>query len=286
MPELKRQSIEVENPITEIVKRLSGTPGKCVLNGRNIVNHEKPFKALAETLAESKFDLTHTISEQQTRYQRYSFDFKNRSWSVMRINKFNGSGSIDTYVQLPLNRLIIAMRGGNSSPGCPDGSVLSPIAAAGIKIAAKLLRPPATLVTSDTLERNRETVRLYIEEFKNKQNFGIFPKLFAPGFTHHFDHEGLDGDMHSWAMTGQDFLRAFPDVRVNIHDLIVEGDYVVEHNTAFGTHKGRFRGLRATGREVSWNEMHLYRLDSGKIVENWPSVPFEDIYQKINQTDC
>ncbi|MFD0475720.1 ester cyclase [Nonomuraea thailandensis] len=39
-------------------------------------------------------------------------------------------------------------------------------------------------------------------------------------------------------------LRAFPDLRVEIEDVIAEGDRVACRNTVTGTHRGEYRGSR------------------------------------------
>jgi predicted ester cyclase len=46
-------------------------------------------------------------------------------------------------------------------------------------------------------------------------------------------------------------LRAFPDLHVELEDLIEEGDKVVARNTVTGTHQGEYRGLPPTGKSVT-----------------------------------
>ena len=87
--------------------------------------------------------------------------------------------------------------------------------------------------------------------------------------------------METFISVGQNFLAAFPDVQVEVQDLLVDGAYVVERNQVSATHKGAFAGIKATGRAVNWTETHIYRLKDGKIVENWPLVNFERILAQI-----
>jgi SnoaL-like polyketide cyclase len=44
------------------------------------------------------------------------------------------------------------------------------------------------------------------------------------------------------------FRRAFPDLKVTTHTLLVDGDLVAAHFTGRGTHQGLFQGVPATGR--------------------------------------
>jgi predicted ester cyclase len=46
-------------------------------------------------------------------------------------------------------------------------------------------------------------------------------------------------------------LRAFPDLHVELEDLIEEGDKVVARNSVIGTHQGEYRGLPPTGKSVT-----------------------------------
>jgi predicted ester cyclase len=60
---------------------------------------------------------------------------------------------------------------------------------------------------------------------------------------------------------------AFPDLQIQIDDLIAEGDQVVGRITARGTHQGEFMGIAPTGKPVSFNAIDVVRIAGGKIVE-------------------
>ena len=158
------------------------------------------------------------------------------------------------------------------------------IIALAMSAASGFYRPPLDRHIPDERqrqERNRAVVARYIEDFKNQQKFLVFPQLFAADFRHHFNFPALLNTMETFISVGQNFLAAFPDVKVEIKDLLVDGTYVVEHNQVRATHKGTFAGIKATGRAVNWTETHIYRLKDGKIVENWPLVNFERILAQI-----
>ncbi|MEL6195992.1 MAG: ester cyclase [Myxococcota bacterium] len=164
-----------------------------------------------------------------------------------------------------------------SSVERPEGTWWSPLAAQAMRLASALSPPLRIHGTS----AGSTIVRTYIEEFKNRQRFSVFPRVFAPDFRHRFDHRDSPGDMTTWVKTGQDFLRGFPDVKVEITHLLAHDDWVVECNRASGTHRGEFRGHSPTGRPVQWDEMHFYRLKRGKIVENRPAVSFSSIVAQL-----
>ncbi len=62
-------------------------------------------------------------------------------------------------------------------------------------------------------------------------------------------------------------LTSFPDLHVTIHDLVAEGNRVAVHLTLAGTHAGEWAGFLPTGRSFAIPEMHLYRVEGGKLAE-------------------
>jgi predicted ester cyclase len=75
-------------------------------------------------------------------------------------------------------------------------------------------------------------------------------------------------------------LRAFPDLRVTVEDLIEEGDKVVSRNTVTGTHQGEYMGLPPTGKSVTYNEIFVCRFVDGRVAEIWGVV---DVFAQMKQ---
>jgi steroid delta-isomerase-like uncharacterized protein len=65
---------------------------------------------------------------------------------------------------------------------------------------------------------------------------------------------------------------AFPDLTIDVEDLVGEGDEVVWRITASGTHKGPFQGAPATGKPVKFGAQYTFRFENGKIVERWSTL--------------
>jgi hypothetical protein len=75
-------------------------------------------------------------------------------------------------------------------------------------------------------------------------------------------------------------LRAYPDLRVTVEDLIEEGDKVVARNTVTGTHQGEYLGIAPTGRSVTYKEIFICRFVNGRIAEIWGVV---DVFSQLKQ---
>jgi predicted ester cyclase len=108
----------------------------------------------------------------------------------------------------------------------------------------------------ETRENKNLVVRL-IDEVWNAGALDVLPELWA---------EQTRGE--AVAMRNV-LVGAFPDLHVEIEDLIAEDDQVVARLSFSGTHRGDFRGIAPTGRPITFSAIRIYRLSSGKIVETW-----------------
>jgi predicted ester cyclase len=59
------------------------------------------------------------------------------------------------------------------------------------------------------------------------------------------------------------------EARFVIHDVIAEGDRVVVRLTSSARHTGPFMGIEPTGNRYSINEIHIFRIRDGQVLEHW-----------------
>lgn len=64
----------------------------------------------------------------------------------------------------------------------------------------------------------------------------------------------------------------FPDLTINIDDLVGESDKVVWRITASGTHRGPFQGVPPSGKPVKFGAQYTFRFENGRIVERWSTI--------------
>jgi steroid delta-isomerase-like uncharacterized protein len=74
---------------------------------------------------------------------------------------------------------------------------------------------------------------------------------------------------------------AFPDIKRPVEDLVAAGDKVVARWTSFGTHSGEFMGVPATGRFLRTSGITIFRLEDGKIVEEWSESDMLGMLQQV-----
>jgi steroid delta-isomerase-like uncharacterized protein len=74
--------------------------------------------------------------------------------------------------------------------------------------------------------------------------------------------------------------QAFPDLHVQIEDLIEEGDKVVSRNTVTGTQRGEYMGIPPSGKPITYDEIFIMRFEDGRIAETWGVV---DVLSQLRQ---
>ena len=65
------------------------------------------------------------------------------------------------------------------------------------------------------------------------------------------------------------FVAAFPDIHLEINDLVAEGNKLVTSWTAQGTHQGELMGIPPTGNSVTVSGIAIDRFENGQSVEHW-----------------
>lgn len=109
---------------------------------------------------------------------------------------------------------------------------------------------------------NMRIIRRYYEEAWNAFDLAVVEELVATVYQ----PGGPEGEKR--LVSGAH--AAFPNIHFAIDDLLAaERESVVARWTASGSHRGKFRGIPPTGREVTWSGITIYRLSGGQLVAGW-----------------
>jgi predicted ester cyclase len=118
-------------------------------------------------------------------------------------------------------------------------------------------------------EPNKATVRRLVAEVLNGGRLDLIDELYAPE---------LAPGARRWITP---FRASFPDVHMEVVDLIAEGDKVVGRFTCSATHLGEWQGHAPTGRRFERvAEVAIFRFRDGKIVDAWS---LEDTLSRLRQ---
>lgn len=118
-----------------------------------------------------------------------------------------------------------------------------------------------------SLEKNKAVVRQMFEAI-SRQNLASLDELMAPDFVLHMHAQQARG----WKVNRkvvEDEIKAFPDLRVTIEDIIAEGDKVCVRLKETATHAGEYHGLAPTGNKLAYTVIAIWRVVEGKIAEGW-----------------
>jgi len=132
-----------------------------------------------------------------------------------------------------------------------------------------------------SLEKNKAIVRRLFEVY-NEKNLDLLDKFLAPDYI---DHLLKLRNLESFKQFYAQFYKGFPDTHSTIEDIIAEGDKVWTHSIVTGTHKGEYRGVPPTGKEITMRCIDIYRIVDGKIGEAWAVYDFLDFYKQLGVID-
>jgi steroid delta-isomerase-like uncharacterized protein len=115
---------------------------------------------------------------------------------------------------------------------------------------------------------NKALVVKWFDEVWNKGRSDAIAEMFDAGGVAHGLGDEIHGPEEFKAFHGK-FLEAMPDLRIEVDELIAEGDKVAYRFTATGTHRGDSLGFAATNRGARFMGMGSIVIRDGKIVEGW-----------------
>ncbi len=116
----------------------------------------------------------------------------------------------------------------------------------------------------------------------NAGNVAGFGDLVADDFI---EHEGGPGFPQTKEGTLEFFralIAAFPDMQMNVEDLIASEDKAVARVKLTGTHRGEFMGVPPTGTRVEAELIDIMRFDgSGLVCEHWGVADMLSFMQQL-----
>ncbi len=69
-----------------------------------------------------------------------------------------------------------------------------------------------------------------------------------------------------------------------VDEMLSDGDFVITRWTGRGAHRGTFRGIAPTGREVTAMGLAIDRVIEGKRVEGWALLDTLGLLQQLGAT--
>lgn len=131
---------------------------------------------------------------------------------------------------------------------------------------------------------NKSIVRRLYEEVWNQRSLEVAEELISPSHAMQLiDLPDSGIGPEAYARNVVQFVRAFPDLKFKVLDMVAEGEKVVAFWNISGTHKGEFRGIAPTGKKVSVDGITISQLADGMIMDSYVSL---DLWSMMQQLDA
>ncbi len=127
-------------------------------------------------------------------------------------------------------------------------------------------------------EENKATIRSFYEAAADPERSVQF---VSPDFVDHSLPPGMPQGLEGYRQLVAMFNQAFPDLRVEVEQLVAEGDRVADRVVVRGTHQGEFMGIAPTGQQVVLTSTNINRLAGGQIVEHWGDADNLGLLQQL-----
>lgn len=98
------------------------------------------------------------------------------------------------------------------------------------------------------------------------------------------DHNPVPGQepgLAGFKATMASYKAIFPDLKVDLYEVLVDGDSVATRWAVTGTHQAEFFGVPATGKQLTVEGMNFYHVDDGKITDVWTQFDGVSILQQL-----
>ncbi len=115
----------------------------------------------------------------------------------------------------------------------------------------------------------KASVTLMIEQGWNQGKTEVFAPVAADPMRFHYAGVPRELSVDELCTIVGRWRAAFPDLRMEIDELVTEGDIVAALMTFTGTHMGPWAGAEPTGRQIRMAMTLFFRFEDGTLVEIW-----------------
>ncbi|MGD2041056.1 MAG: ester cyclase [Anaerolineae bacterium] len=121
----------------------------------------------------------------------------------------------------------------------------------------------------DTLGTHKDVVRRVYAEVWTQADFSNVGDLIGPQMVYHIRGHSIEMGPADLVEIVSRWKSAFPDIRFEVEALIAEGDIVAARILYTGTHRGEWKRIPPTGKQITVREMMFFRFEDERIVEAW-----------------
>jgi predicted SnoaL-like aldol condensation-catalyzing enzyme len=117
---------------------------------------------------------------------------------------------------------------------------------------------------------NKASIRRFIEEGLNKLDAALIDDLYSADYVGHDPDRPAPRTIVDLKQGFGGLLgKVFANPQYSIERLAADGDLVVWHWTFRATHQGEIFGIPATGKQLEFGGVNIFRFENKKVVEDW-----------------
>ena len=120
-----------------------------------------------------------------------------------------------------------------------------------------------------SVEKNKEIIKRFYEEFWQGKNYDIVDELVADNFIDHRPMPGFDDPKEAMKFIGREVHKGFTPISNDLLGPLGEGDKVFAHWKFKGKNTGEYMGQQPNNKEVLFQGIDIFRIENGKIAECW-----------------
>lgn len=121
-----------------------------------------------------------------------------------------------------------------------------------------------------SVKENKALVLRVYDEAINQKSIDAFDEFVSEDAVEHEEMPGLPtrGPAAPKAAFTM-FFAAFPDLAMEVDEVIAEGDKVAVRCTMTGTHEGEFMGIPPTNKSFAVQVIDMFEVGGGQITAHW-----------------
>jgi steroid delta-isomerase-like uncharacterized protein len=126
----------------------------------------------------------------------------------------------------------------------------------------------------------KNLVRHFYDEV-NAGNLSVIDELVADDFVDREEFPGLEPNKEGVKQFFAMLRSAFPDLRMEVREMLADDDLVSVRVIATGTHEGDFMGMTASGRRIEVQVFDILRIRDGQVTEHWGLMDAMTMMQQL-----
>lgn len=130
-------------------------------------------------------------------------------------------------------------------------------------------------------EQNKQIALRMYEEIMNRRDTALVDQLMDDQYFNPENAPGVPQGKEGGKIMFEMWNQAFPDYKMTVQDVVVEGDAVVVRWSFTGTNTGAFLGMPATNKKVTVGGINMLKFKNGKIAENLPEFDKFGMMQQL-----